>query len=55
MDENAGTPAIEARELSRTFKGGIEVDKILVCLGVTLAMGVVLIGLSLRAIETYDR
>jgi ABC-2 type transport system permease protein len=31
------------------------VDKILVSLGVTLAMGVVLIGLSLRAIETYDR
>ena len=34
---------------------GWVVDKILVCLGVTLAMGVVLIGLSLRAIETYDR
>ena len=34
---------------------GWVIDKILVCLGVTLAMGVVLIGLSLRAIETYDR
>jgi hypothetical protein len=31
------------------------VDKILVCLGVILVMGVVLIGLSLRAIATYDR
>src|SRR5512133_2853328 len=30
---------------------GWVVDKILVCLGVTLAMGVVLIGLSLRAIR----
>jgi ABC-2 type transport system permease protein len=34
---------------------GWVVDKILVCLGVTLAMGVVLIGLSLRAIANYDR
>jgi ABC-2 type transport system permease protein len=34
---------------------GWVVDKILVCLGVILVMGVVLIGLSLRAIETYDR
>jgi ABC-2 type transport system permease protein len=34
---------------------GWVVDKILVCLGVTLIMGVVLIGLSLRAIATYDR
>jgi ABC-2 type transport system permease protein len=34
---------------------GWVVDKILVCLGVTLVMGVVLIGLSLRAIATYDR
>ena len=34
---------------------GWVLDKILVCLGVTLAMGMVLIGLSLRAIETYDR
>jgi len=30
-------------------------DKILVCIGVILAMGVILIGLSLRAIQTYDR
>jgi ABC-2 type transport system permease protein len=34
---------------------GWVVDKILVCLGVILAMGIVLIGLSLRAIRTYDR
>ena len=34
---------------------GWVIDKILVCLGVTLAMGVVLIGLSLRAIKNYDR
>jgi ABC-2 type transport system permease protein len=34
---------------------GWVVDKILVCLGVILVMGVVLIGLSLRAIRTYDR
>jgi ABC-2 type transport system permease protein len=34
---------------------GWVVDQILVCLGVILAMGVVLIGLSLRAIRTYDR
>ena len=34
---------------------GWVIDKILVCLGVTLAMGVVLIGLSLRAIRNYDR
>jgi ABC-2 type transport system permease protein len=34
---------------------GWVVDQILVCLGVILAMGVVLIGLSLRAIKTYDR
>jgi ABC-2 type transport system permease protein len=34
---------------------GWVVDKILVCLGVILAMGVVLIGLSLRAIKNYDR
>ena len=34
---------------------GWVVDKILVCLGVTIAMGIVLIGLSLRAIKTYDR
>ena len=34
---------------------GWVVDKILVSLGVTLAMGAVLIGLSLRAIENYDR
>ena len=34
---------------------GWVVDKILVCIGVILAMGVVLIGLSLRAIKTYDR
>ena len=34
---------------------GWVIDKILVCLGVILAMGVVLIGLSLRAIKTYDR
>jgi ABC-2 type transport system permease protein len=34
---------------------GWVVDKILVCLGVILVMGVVLIGLSLRAIKTYDR
>jgi ABC-2 type transport system permease protein len=34
---------------------GWVVDKILVCLGVILAMGAVLIGLSLRAIKAYDR
>ncbi|HSD24458.1 MAG TPA: ABC transporter permease [Solirubrobacterales bacterium] len=34
---------------------GWVVDKILVCLGVILAMGAVLIGLSLRAIRSYDR
>ena len=34
---------------------GWVVDKIFVCLGVILVMGVVLIGLSLRAIKTYDR
>jgi ABC-2 type transport system permease protein len=34
---------------------GWVVDKILVCLGVILAMGAVLIGLSLRAIKSYDR
>jgi ABC-2 type transport system permease protein len=34
---------------------GWVVDKILVCLGVILVMGVVLIGLSLRAIANYDR
>ena len=34
---------------------GWVVDKILVCLGVIVVMGVILIGLSLRAIATYDR
>jgi ABC-2 type transport system permease protein len=34
---------------------GWVVDKILVCLGVILALGVVLTGLSLRAIANYDR
>jgi ABC-2 type transport system permease protein len=34
---------------------GWVVDKILVCLGVILVMGAVLIGLSLRAIATYDK
>ena len=34
---------------------GWVVDKLLVCLGVILAMGAILIGLSLRAIENYDR
>jgi ABC-2 type transport system permease protein len=34
---------------------GWVIDKILVCLGVILVMGVVLVGLSLRAIATYDR
>jgi ABC-2 type transport system permease protein len=34
---------------------GWVVDKILVALGVILVMGVVLIGLSLRAIANYDR
>jgi hypothetical protein len=34
---------------------GWVVDKILVCLGVIIAMGIVLIGFSLRAIRTYDR
>ena len=34
---------------------GWVIDKILVCLGVILVMGVVLIGLSLRAIARYDR
>jgi len=33
---------------------GWVVDKILVCIGVILAMGLVLIGLSLRAIKGYD-
>ena len=34
---------------------GWVVDKILVCLGVILVMGVVLTSLSLRAIANYDR
>jgi ABC-2 type transport system permease protein len=34
---------------------GWVVDKILVCFGVILAMGAILVGLSLRAIRTYDR
>jgi ABC-2 type transport system permease protein len=34
---------------------GWVVDKILVCVGVILAMGVILVGLSLRAIARYDR
>ena len=34
---------------------GWVVDKILVCLAVILVMGVLLIGLSLRAIARYDR
>jgi ABC-2 type transport system permease protein len=34
---------------------GWDPDKIAACLGVTLAMGVALIALSLRAIATYDR
>jgi ABC-2 type transport system permease protein len=34
---------------------GWVIDKILVCLGVILVMGVVLTGLSLRAIANYDR
>ena len=34
---------------------GWVVDKILVCLGVIIVMGIVLIGFSLRAIRTYDR
>jgi ABC-2 type transport system permease protein len=34
---------------------GWVVDKILACLGVILVMGVVLTGLSLRAIANYDR
>ena len=34
---------------------GWVIDKILVCIGVILVMGVVLIGLSLRAIDRYDR
>ena len=34
---------------------GWVVDKVLVCLAVILAMGAVLIGLSLRAIARYDR
>jgi ABC-2 type transport system permease protein len=34
---------------------GWDLDKIGACLGVTLAMGIVLTALSLRAIETYDR
>jgi ABC-2 type transport system permease protein len=34
---------------------GWVVDKILVCLAVILAMGVILTGLSLRAIANYDR
>jgi ABC-2 type transport system permease protein len=34
---------------------GWDADKLAACLGVTLAMGVILIALSLRAIATYDR
>ena len=34
---------------------GWVVDKILVCIAVIVVMAVVLIGLSLRAIKTYDR
>jgi ABC-2 type transport system permease protein len=34
---------------------GWVIDKLLVCTGVILVMGVVLIGLSLRAIANYDR
>ena len=34
---------------------GWVVDRILVCIAVIVAMGAVLIGLSLRAIKTYDR
>jgi len=34
---------------------GWVIDKILVCIGVIVVMGAVLIGLSLRAIENYDR
>ncbi len=34
---------------------GWDVDKIAACLGVTIAMGIVLTALSLRAIATYDR
>lgn len=34
---------------------GWVIDKILVCIAVILAMGVALIGLSLRAIARYDR
>jgi ABC-2 type transport system permease protein len=34
---------------------GWVVDKILVCIGVIVVMGVALIGFSLRAIKTYDR
>ena len=34
---------------------GWDVDKLAACVGVTVAMGVVLTALSLRAIATYDR
>jgi ABC-2 type transport system permease protein len=34
---------------------GWVIDKLLVCIGVILVMGVVLVGLSLRAIANYDR
>jgi ABC-type polysaccharide/polyol phosphate export permease len=34
---------------------GWVIDKILVGVAVILAMGIVLLGLSLRAIATYDR
>ena len=34
---------------------GWELDKIAVCLGVTVALGAILTGLSLRTIATYDR
>ena len=34
---------------------GWDLDKLAVCLGVIVAMGVVLTALSLRAIATYDR
>jgi len=32
-----------------------DLDKLGACIGVTVALGVVLTGLSLRAIATYDR
>jgi len=55
MQSDGSGPAIVARSLSRTFKGGIEAVRGVDLSGVILVMGVVLIGLSQRAIATYDK